>query len=370
MTSCQRIVQIVEKLAPKDLALDWDNPGLNIGDFSQKIEKILLTLTVTQEVAEYAAARGHDMIISHHPVFFKPLKSLRWDLPEGKIAYTAAKNDIAIYSAHTNLDIAVGGVNDVLAQKLSLKDVKPLKITKTEKLVKLVVFVPEGYDDIVRNAIGNVGAGFIGNYSCCTFNSTGIGTFKPEEGTKPFIGKKGNLEKVKEVRIETIVPEKILKKVVNVMIKAHPYEEVAYDIYPLKNEGEAMGIGRIGYLQEEMTLLKLSEFVKKRLSANHVRVVGNLVTSINKVALCGGAGADLVSAAAFKGADVLVTGDFKYHEALEAKDLGLCIIDAGHFPTEYVVLSKLADFIKQELALTKETIKIEIYEDKDPFVCI
>ncbi len=354
MISCQTLIQILEKWAPRKLAMDWDNPGLATGELSAEVSKVLLTLTVTSETVEFAAKNGYGMIISHHPLIFKPLKSLKKDTPLGKIIYEAIKNDIVIYSAHTNMDIAKDGINDILVQLLDLEQIKVLKPTYREKLYKLTVFVPIGYEDAVRDAMCDAGAGHIGNYSHCTFNAQGFGTFKPLEGTNPFIGEYNKLEKADEIRIETIVPESHLKKVVNAMIKAHPYEEVAYDIYPLENPGREFGLGRIGYTKEPVTLKEFCEVVKDKLGISHLRAVGDLSNHT----------------AAFFGADVLVTGDVKYHDALDAKELGLAVIDAGHFATENILLPVLKEHLEQEAKLLNKEVEISIYNDNDPFVII
>jgi dinuclear metal center YbgI/SA1388 family protein len=370
MISCQTLVQILEKWAPKRLAMDWDNPGLAIGELSNNISKVLLTLTVTLETVEYAANNGFEMIISHHPLFFKPLKSLRKDTPLGKVVYEAVKNDIVIYSAHTNLDAACGGINDIFAMALELQQITVLKQTYEEGLKKLVVFVPKGYEDTVRNAMGDAGAGHIGNYSHCSFNTEGFGTFKPLAGTKPFIGEEGKLEKANEIRIETIISDNLQKKVINAMLKAHPYEEVAFDIYPLENPGKTYGFGRIGYTQEPVILKDFCETVKQKLGISHTRVVGDLNKKISKVAVCGGAGSDLAKVAAFFGSDVLVTGDVKYHEALDAKAAGLAIIDAGHFSTENLLLPVLKEYLEHETGLMNKKVKICVYKDEDPFAIV
>ncbi|NLZ51990.1 MAG: Nif3-like dinuclear metal center hexameric protein [Thermoanaerobacteraceae bacterium] len=370
MISCQTLVQIIEQWAPRKLAMDWDNPGLALGDLSGEISKVLLTLTVTSEIIEFAAKNGYEMIISHHPLFFKPLKSLKKDTPIGKIVYKAIKNDIVIYSAHTNMDITSGGINDILAHLLNLEQIQVLKQTCREKLNKLAVFVPRGYEDAVRNAICDAGAGHIGNYSHCSFSTDGFGTFKPLEGTNPFIGEHNKLQRADEIRIETIVPESLQKKVISAMIKAHPYEEVAFDIYPLDNPGEKFGLGRIGYTKEPVTLKDFCEIVKHNLNTSYVRVVGDVKKSISKVAVCGGAGGDLIPAAAFFGADVLVTGDVKYHEALDAKESGLAIIDAGHFATETILLPALKEHLEEQTKLLNKQVEISIFEDSDPFVIV
>jgi dinuclear metal center YbgI/SA1388 family protein len=370
MISCQTVINIMEKLAPRKLAMEWDNPGLAIGDFAGKINKILVALSVTPEVVHYAAESGFNMIISHHPMFFKPIKALRKDLPLGKMVYEAVKHDITIYSAHTNLDITENGVNDELARVLDLEDIRVLKQTAEEPLKKIVVFVPQGYEDAVRNAMAEAGAGFLGNYSHCSFNIEGKGTFKPERGADPFIGEEGKLERVDEVRIETIAPENLVRKIISAMLRVHPYEEVAYDIYPLENTGTVLGLGRVGNLKKSVSLKSLCETVKLKLSAAYVRVTGELDKEISKVAVCGGAGGDLISAASFAGADVLITGDVKYHDAVDAKAFDLAIIDAGHFSTENLVLPALAHYLEREIQFLGEKVDIEVYKDEEPFKII
>ncbi|HHW01561.1 MAG TPA: Nif3-like dinuclear metal center hexameric protein [Thermoanaerobacterales bacterium] len=370
MVSSQTVINIMEKLAPKKLAMEWDNPGLAVGDFAGKVSKILVALTVTPEVVHYAAESGFNMIISHHPMFFKPIKALRKDLPLGRMVYEAVKHDITIYSTHTNLDITENGVNDEMARVLDLEDIRVLKQTAEEPLKKIVVFVPRGYEDAVRNAMAEAGAGFIGNYSHCSFNIEGKGTFKPEKGADPFIGEEGKLERVDEVRIETIAPENFVRKIISAMLRVHPYEEVAYDIYPLENTGKIIGLGRVGKLRKRVSLKELCETVKMKLSADYVKVSGDLHKEISTVAVCGGAGGDLISAASFAGADVLITGDVKYHDALDAKAIDLAIIDAGHFSTENLVLPALAHYLAREIQALGEKVDIEIYQDKDPFVII
>lgn len=197
-----------------------------------------------------------------------------------------------------------------------------------------------------------------------------LGLLNRWPGIKPFIGKQGKLEKTNEIRIETIIPESLQKKVINAMLKVHPYEEVAYDIYPLENQGKKFGLGRIGYTKEPVILKDFCETVKQKLCTSHVRLVGDLNRNISKVAVCGGAGIDMASTAAFLGADVLVTGDVKYHEALDAKAAGLAIIDAGHFATENILLSVLKGYLERETKLINKQVKITIYKDEDPFVII
>lgn len=323
------VIGLFEQFSPKAYAMEGDKVGLQIGRLNKPVEKVLIALDVLEEVVDEAIAENVQLIIAHHPLIFRPLQKIATDHKAGRVIEKLIKHDIAVYAAHTNLDVAKGGVNDWLAEALRLRDTEVLVPTYEVKLKKLVCFVPEENADELRLALGNAGAGAIGNYSHCTFSANGIGQFLPGDGTNPHIGSQGKLEKVKEVRIETIFPENIEKKVVSAMIKAHPYEEVAYDIYPLENKGETLGLGRIGYV-DEMSLAQFAEYVKQALDVPTVRVVGEMNTPIRKVAVLGGDGNKYYMSAKFKGADVYVTGDLYYHVAHDAMMEGLSIIDPGH----------------------------------------
>lgn len=324
------IIQLFESFSPKNYALDGDPIGLQIGQLNRPVKNVMIALDVLEEVVDEAIENDVQLIIAHHPLIFRPLKNIVTDQPHGKIIEKLIKHDIAVYAAHTNLDVANGGVNDLLAEALQLNNTEILDPTYEEKLKKLVVYVPVDKENAVRNAIGKAGAGAIGEYSFCSFSVNGTGRFLPGENTSPFIGKKGVLEEVQEVRLETIIPEIIEKKVLKAMLSAHPYEEVAYDLYPLENSGKIFGLGRIGYLKEEMSLEQFAEYVKEALDVTHVRVVGNLADTVKKVAVLGGDGNKYFTKAKFKGADVFVTGDFYYHNAHDAMNLGMNIVDPGH----------------------------------------
>ncbi|TWH48835.1 Nif3-like dinuclear metal center hexameric protein [Sporomusa sp. KB1] len=345
---CHEVITKLEQLAPKHLAEDWDNIGLLVGSPEQTIHKIMITLDVDQTAINQAITVGADMIVSHHPVLFKGITNIRTDSPLGSMLFDLIKNKIAVYAAHTNLDSAPGGVNDILAQKFQLKDSKPLSTVYQEKLYKLVVFVPASHVEKVRIAMSEAGAGHIGNYSHCTFQTKGVGTFLPLAATTPFIGREGQLEFVDESRIETIVPSGLRCRVINAMLAAHPYEEVAYDEYLLQNKGPNCGLGRIGRLGEAMSLRDFSNQVKHLLMVNSIKVAGSADTVINQVAVCGGSGASLIKNAIKAGADVLVTGDVKYHEAQQALMEGLAIIDAGHFATEQPVVQSVAAYLDKQ----------------------
>ncbi|NLN06674.1 MAG: Nif3-like dinuclear metal center hexameric protein [Firmicutes bacterium] len=347
--SVQTAINLLEKLAPKKLAYEWDNAGLQLGSLQGDTSAIYVTLDVTEQTLAEAESLGARLVISHHPLFFKPLKAVRTDLPAGRIVQKALAAKITIYAAHTNLDLAKGGVNDALAARLGLAETTVLRRDGQHELEKLVVFVPRGYEDDVHRAMSAAGAGWIGQYSHCSFQVPGTGTFLPREGAKPFLGEEGKLEKAAEIRLETIVPSGLRKRVIRAMLDAHPYEEVAYDIYPLRNDGEAYGLGRIGILQQPCSLPDFCQFVKDRLQIPFLRVAGSTDRLVRKVAVCGGTGSELLQAAAFAGADVLVTSDVKYHEAQEAWTTGVAVIDAGHDATERVIVPVLRDYLQEQL---------------------
>ncbi|MBO8164087.1 MAG: Nif3-like dinuclear metal center hexameric protein [Brevibacillus sp.] len=344
----QTVIRYVEELAPKWLAVEGDKIGLHVGTLQKPIRKVMVALDVLEEVVEEAIEQEADLIIAHHAVIFRPLKHLRTDLPAGRLYEKLLKHDIAVYTVHTNLDAASGGLNDWLAEMIGLTDVEVLDPAHEEPYKKLVVYVPVSHCEGVMQAISEAGAGWIGNYSHCTFQVVGTGTFMPREGTNPYIGAEGRLEKVEEVRLETILPATAQSAVVQAMKKAHPYEEAAFDLYPLDLPGKRFGIGRIGRLPEPLTLRQLALTVKERFSLGGLRVVGNLDDSVQKVAVVGGDGNSFVSKAAFRGADVLITGDIYYHIAHDAMADGLRLIDAGH-NIEKIMKQKLADYLAKRL---------------------
>lgn len=330
----------MEKIAPKYLAESWDNVGFQIGDRNKMVNNIMIALDVTNTVVDEAIEKKADMIISHHPLIFKPLKSITMDNEKGNIIHKLIKYDIALYCSHTNLDMAKEGTNEVLARTLELEHIKPFIGTDEEKYFKIVVFVPESHVEDVRCAMGEEGAGYIGNYSCCTFSTKGTGTFMPQEGSNPYIGNTNLLEKVSEYRLETIVSRDTMSAVLDQMVKAHPYEEVAYDIFPLENKFEQYGLGRVGNVSP-VTLGDFCEKVKQRLGLDQVRVVGDQNRTVKTVGVCSGSGAAFIDDAHRIGCDCFVTGDVKYHDAQYGLELGMAIIDAGHFETENIVCEAL-----------------------------
>jgi dinuclear metal center YbgI/SA1388 family protein len=339
--TCKDVINFLEELAPPYLSEDWDNVGLMMGSKSKKIEKVLICLDITKSVVQEAISIKADMIISHHPFLFKGIKRIIPEDPKGELIYSLIKEDICVYSAHTNLDFAENGLNYTLAKSLGLKNLKNLKTHKKEKLYKIVVFVPCEFAEKVTSAMTSTGAGWIGNYSDCSFTLEGTGRFRPLEGSNPFIGSTDKLEKVIEHRVETIVKEELLSEVIDSMLNAHPYEEPAYDIYSLIQGGKEFGYGKVGELDQAVSLGDFISSVKKSLNIQSLRVIGDRKEKIKKVGVfCGSFDGDVVPS--LKSLDILVTGDVKYHTALDISELGLCVIDAGHFGTERIIVNELA----------------------------
>ncbi|WP_316347767.1 Nif3-like dinuclear metal center hexameric protein [Desulfuromonas acetoxidans] len=345
-TSCVRLHDLVGWLNrnyPQSLAEEWDNVGLQVGDLNQEITKVMVALEPTEQTIKQAIDHHCQLLISHHPLLFKPLKKISKNDETGRILFAAIQNNLAIVSAHTNLDHAADGLNDWLAECLDLGATTPLLPPRSGDQVKLVVFVPEDDTDRVATALFKAGAGHIGGYDHCSFRNRGTGTFRPGTDTQPFIGQAGQDERVDEVRLETIVPRHRLAATLQRMEKAHPYEEVAYDLIPLENRRQDIGLGRIGRLAEPLSLEELAHRCKDKLDCAALRIVAaEQPRPVNKVAVCGGSGASLIHEAARQGADVLITGDIKYHEAMAARSLGLALIDAGHFATEHLMAPALA----------------------------
>lgn len=368
----QTVIQLMEQLAPKHYAVENDKIGLQLGTLNKPIKKLMIALDVTDAVVDEAIETGVDLIIAHHAIIYRPLAKLDTSTPAGQLYEKLIKNDIAVYISHTNLDVADGGINDWLADLVGIapNGRQSLEEVHTDKLYKLVVFVPESHHEQVLQAMWRSGAGQIGNYSNCSFNSKGTGTFVPGPGTDPFIGVQGKLEKADEVRIETIVPYSVHRKVVQAMLKAHPYEEVAYDLYSVDLKGRSFGLGRAGKLIEPTSLGELAERMKTVFDVPVVRVIGPLDRTIRKAAVLGGAGSKYVRHAMFAGADVLITGDIDYHTAHDALAAGMTIIDPGH-NIEKVMKQRVADWLNEQLLTSKsETKAVASTINTEPFVFV
>jgi dinuclear metal center YbgI/SA1388 family protein len=363
----QDLVGLIHKLYAPELAEDWDNVGLQVGDPGRPLDRVMVALDPGLEAVEAARDAGAQALVTHHPLLFKPVKRLTPDDAVGKVLWTAVRDDVAIISAHTNLDCAVDGLNSWLAEKMGVEQAVPLQAVAGDYL-KLVVFVPVGHEETVADALFSAGGGQIGAYDQCSFRSSGEGTFRPGPGTQPYIGTVGQREKTEEVRLETIIPKRKLLRVLEKMQKAHPYEEVAYDLLPLQNQVPGAGLGRIGKLAQQTTLGEFAASVKDTLGCDHLRLIGADQMPVRKVALCGGSGAFLLQTAHRQGADVLVTGDVKYHEARQAEELGIALIDAGHFATEQLMIEQVTQSLQAAARQLNWGVAFEAYTgEEDPF---
>jgi len=337
MPKVDQVLQMMGEIAPVGLAEDWDNVGIQVGNTGEDVENVLLALDLNSDVLEEAKANNCGLIITHHPLIFNGIKSINSQSETGRLIMELIKNDITLFSAHTNLDIAEGGINDYLADKLKLKELDKLSITEKKDYYKLVVFVPEEGLEAVKEAVYNNGAGRIGNYSHSGFSVQGTGSFKPLEGSEPFLGEKHKVNEVAEYRLETIIKAEDADKISRKILKAHPYEEPVWDLYKIQNMYQEIGLGRIGYLEKSKKYEDLLAEIKDIFSLDNLRYTGDKGRDIKKIALCSGSGADFIKAAAFNGADLYLTGDVKYHEAQLAEELDMALIDFGHYGSEKFV---------------------------------
>jgi len=331
----KEVASILEEYAPLLYQESYDNSGLIIGNPNDNVSSVLLTVDVTEEVIDEAINKKANLIIAHHPIIFKGLKSITGKNYVEKIVVKAIKNDVAVYAAHTNMDGIWGGVNTKLGEKLGLQNMKILSPKKGE-LKKLVTFVPDKHSDRVRKALFDAGAGNIGHYDQCSFNLHGDGSFRASENSNPYKGEKGELHFEKEIRIETIFPQCREKSIVNALLNTHPYEEVAYDIYPLDNEFFKAGMGAIGELPESAEEAVFLADLKKIFHLKCIKHSSLLGKKVKRVAVCGGTGAFLLKKAITSGADAFLTADIKYHEYFDA-DKNILLVDIWHYESELVI---------------------------------
>jgi dinuclear metal center YbgI/SA1388 family protein len=343
-----QIIETIEDFAPLVSQESFDNSGLQVGDISQKVKGILLCLDVTEEVLKEALELDCNLIISHHPLLFNPVKRLAGKTYIERCIIKACKNDLVIYSAHTNLDNSYGGLNFYLAEKLGLQNLRILS-PKKDGLLKLVTFVPESHVETVRNALFGVGAGCIGNYDSCSFNVPGAGTFRAGERAHPFVGNLNEFHTEPEIRIETILPIQKKSTVLRTLLSVHPYEEPAYDFYTLANEMNRAGSGVVGelpYPEKEDIFLQQIKTVFKLQSLKHSPLTGK---EIREVALCGGGGAFLIPDAIAYGADVFITGEAKYNDYYDVENKILLAV-IGHYESEIITKELFYDIISKKIA--------------------
>ncbi len=342
------ITSYLEEIAPLRYQESYDNSGLIVGSPNDEIHKILISLDCTEDVVQEAIDKGCDLIISHHPIVFKGLKRFNNANYVERTVIKAIKNNIALYAIHTNLDNVQGGVSSKIGDKLQLLN-QAILSPKSGLLKKLVVYVPRASVEDVRKALFASGAGAIGDYDECSYNSAGYGTFRPLEGANPTIGEVGTQERVEETKIEVIFPAYLERSIIVAMLSAHPYEEVAYHVLALDNALQSVGSGVIGNLESPMEGGDFLAYLKDKLQLNVIRHTALLNKPIERIAVCGGAGGFLLNEAKKSGADIFITADYKYHEFFDAEN-SLVIADIGHFESEQFTQELLFDIITEKFA--------------------
>jgi dinuclear metal center YbgI/SA1388 family protein len=357
------LVNVMEMIAPTRNAEAWDNVGLLVGDPGQSISRAMLAIDYTPEVACEAAGEKCELVIAYHPPIFEPLK--RITTSSGGAIFDAIRRGVAIYSPHTALDVAEGGTNDLLADIIELRDRSPLKLVDAKsRQYKLVTFVPESALEAVSRALFDAGAGRIGNYSSCSFQLKGTGTFFGEEGANPSVGHAGKLERAEEIRFETVVPIDRIEHVIRALRQSHPYEEPAFDLNQLAAPPESIGIGRIGKVPGEVTADMLINRIKRELQLDHVLIAGDPSRLVRTAAVCAGSCGDLLKDAIAQRVDFYLTGEMRHHDALRAAQAGVTVVCTLHSNSERASLRKLAERLGQHLPRLATVLS---RQDRDPF---
>lgn len=341
-----QITSYLESLAPLSSQESYDNSGLLVGDPNSEVDQVLISLDCTEDIINEAIQKKCQMIISHHPVIFRGLKKLNGKNYIERTILSAIKNDIVIYALHTNLDNYINGVNDEIAERLQLVNKQILRPV-SGKLRKLVFYVPKEFKEKVMESLFLSGGGEIGNYSECSFSSEGEGTFAPQDQANPFEGKIGERSRVVEDRVEILFKEHTIGRGIKALKEAHPYEEVAFEVYEMMNINQYEGAGMIGELKEEMDSLDFLKLVKDQFTVGAVRYTKLCKNKIRKVAFCGGAGSFLLSDAIASDADIFITGDFKYHEFFDAEEK-IIIADIGHYESEQFTSKRIQELLKKK----------------------
>lgn len=356
------LATIIQRLAPPDLAFDWDNPGLQVGSLKQEISRIGLALDATDKTLDAAIRAGCDLLFTHHPLIFKAIKKIDPDTYPGTVIARAISAGLAIFSAHTNWDSASQGVAQALADRLGLEGREPLEAISRDFL-KLVVFVPAGYEKPLRDALFEAGGGVIGDYDHCWFGARGEGGYRVPPGASPFIGEAGREARARESRLEVILPAALADQAAAAVRKNHPYEEPAFEFHAVKVPGPNEGLGLLGLWPEERNLL--SELDKAGFKA--YKWAGPAPQRVRRVALLPGSGGDYIYLAKARGADVLITGDVKYNQALDSESLGISLVDLGHYETEWPGVEQLADLLNKELSALYPEVECLLLEQGGPW---
>lgn len=341
----QDVEAVLEELAPLGLAESWDNVGLLLGDRAQEITRILTCLTLTPDVAEEAVRCGAQLVVTHHPLLFKPVQRLTAETAQGRTVLTLLRHQVAVYSPHTAWDHAPQGINQQLAERLGLTQIQPLRPHPKDE-VKVVTFVPREQLAAVQLAVWDAGAGVIGNYRQCSFVLEGTGTFFGEESSNPAVGQAGQLEHVAEARLEVVCPSSRLSAVLAALRAAHPYEEPAIDVYPLRGGlNPHQGAGRWGTVSQPLSLGDIARRVAERLPGARVEVVGHADQPVHHLGIACGSAIEFWRDAQRAGCQALLTGEARFHALLEVRDAGFAVILAGHYATERLGMERLAELL-------------------------
>lgn len=340
------IILELEKFAPLNYQEDYDNAGLITGEKQENCNGVLLTIDTTEKVVDEAIEKDANLIVSHHPIVFSGLKKITGRNYIERTIIKAIKNNIAIYAAHTNMDNIYQGVNAKISDKIGLIN-RSILSPIVGNLKKLVTFIPKEHEDKVSEAVFSAGAGHIGNYDSCAYKLYGKGSFRASDTANPFVGNKGEIHYEEEIRFETIFPAHLQNSVIKALLKAHPYEEVAYDIYQLDNEHHQSGAGMIGELENEVEEKEFLNKLKETFKVSTIRHTSFLNKKIKKVALCGGSGSFLLKTAIRQKADIFISGDFKYHQFFDAENK-ILVADVGHFESEQYTKDLFFDILTKK----------------------
>jgi dinuclear metal center YbgI/SA1388 family protein len=353
----------LETRFPPSWAEEWDRVGLQVGDPDQEVERLGLSLEATPRSVAWARAKGLQLMIAHHPLFFQPVTSLNIRNEPGRTAARLIEAGIALFVAHTNLDAAPEGVSTALAGRLGMVDLAPLE-KRADDWVKLVVFIPQGYEERIVKLLDTPRSGRIGPYRLCTFKSLGEGTYIPEADSRPFKGEAGRLERAAEWRLEVLAGKEAVHGLVETIRQVHPYETMAFDIYPVRNATGPVGLGRVGRFHPAVSSAELIRRLKEDVEAPWVRVSGPLPEAVEAAALCGGSGGSMIPQVLSSGIKVFICGEIGYHPIVSYEDRGVTLVEIGHYPSEKWIIPLLAETLRQ--AGLEKGWDLTVFEDRQP----
>ncbi|HUH29529.1 Nif3-like dinuclear metal center hexameric protein [Gelidibacter sp.] len=343
----QNVINHLEELAPLAYAEDFDNVGLLVGDKNEPLTGVLITLDTLESVVDEAITNNCNLIVSFHPIIFKGLKKLNGANYVERAVLKAIKHDIAIYAIHTALDNSLQGVNDIICNTLGIKN-KKILLPQQGTIKKLTTYVPQKDADALRLALFQSGAGTIGNYENCSFNTQGTGTFKGNEASDPTVGERGEYRQEEETQISVTFQKHLERQILNALFKSHPYEEVAFEITTLDNYNQHIGMGMVGELPNEMETEEFLQFVKQKMSASCIKHSRLTKDKVKRIAVLGGSGSFAIGAAKAAKADVFITADLKYHDFFSAEDQ-IILADIGHYESEQFTKSFLANYLSKKI---------------------